>query len=120
MKNHVYLAAAISLSCATVEPSLETGEVSEAGLPVAAPAPEQAAPTAEEIETRIAERMATAAEEQRARTAALPSVTGPMETRTRVQEAIGGYSDCFGELPAPRRACRRRFNRLMSETRLIR
>lgn len=124
MKNHVYLAAAISLSCAT-EPMVETQEVSEAGVVVvASPAtalPSVAQPTGEEIEARIAARMAATAEAERVATAALPSVHGTGATTfTRVQRAPGAYADCFSELPARRRSCRQMFNRRLSETALIR
>jgi hypothetical protein len=120
MKNHVYLAAAISLSCAT-EPVVEMEDMREGGvMAIAAAPPPHAAPSGEEIEARIAERMAAAAEESRIATAALPSVHGTHVMRTHVQEALGVYSDCFSELPARRHTCRRQFNRRMGEAALIR
>jgi hypothetical protein len=122
MKNHVYLAAAISLSCAT-EPVVEMEDMREAGV-IAAPSTSPlriVPPTAEEIDARIAERMAAAVEASRIATAALPTVHGGVATAlTRVQRAPSAYMDCFSELPARRRVCRQMFNRRMNESALIR
>jgi hypothetical protein len=124
MKNHVYLAAALSLSCATpdqldahrIEPL-----VADAANPPSAPDP-VAIPTAEQLDEQIAARMAQIAEEQRAATAALPSVTQAESppTETAVQRALNGYGECYSELRSVRRHCRARFVRTLSETTLIR
>ena len=119
MKHHVYLAAAISLSCAT-EPSVVVEDVREGGAAAAPPiASVDLAPqlTGEEIEARIAERMA-----QHALEASVPTgdeVSSP-PTFTAVQLADGAYSECFSELRQRRLACRRRFNRQLPENTLMR
>lgn len=120
MKNHLYLAAALTLSCGADPVVVHTEPpLPQAGGQATAET-HTAPPTAEEIDARIQERMTTLAEQDRLAVAALPTVHGHGEAQTRVQRALGAYSDCFSELPARRRACRGRFNRRMSESALIR
>jgi hypothetical protein len=126
--SRVFLVITISamLSCST-EPLMTSGAL-EAGEPEVAEDARvgermtQAAapmPTAEEIDARIAERMATAAAQSLQDPEGVVVITGTTR-RTAVQEAEGAYGDCFSELPARRRACRRQFGRLWSESTIMR
>lgn len=125
MKNHVYLAAAISLSCAT-EPPPDAATTQEAGIePAAMPTPElPPMRTAEEIDRQIAARMAQIAAEQQAAFDALPSVHRSAVTEahepTAIQRALNGYGECYSELWSARRRCRSRFSRVWPEATLIR
>lgn len=123
MRSQALCGALLLLSCST-ELVIEPEELPEAGadahMEVAAPPP-HVTPTAEEIEARIAARMAQIADEQRAEVNALPSVHRSAASEpTAIQRALNGYNECFSELWTERRRCRARFSRVWPEATLIR